>query len=172
MSCDSKMRHVAWVAGPLSAGITGLAGKRAFYTGLAAAGSLAASLALLAFRRRYSKRRARFSAPVYIKSGFDLIAGQTLTDEFEGAQLGLDSLKEAAGPGSGCRPVLKQGGEDDVFVAEGPNGDIYYSLPEEATARVQAIVPREGQGARLKQALLDVSPKYVITKQDYRSRPD
>lgn len=173
MSCESVINNIARVAAPISAGITGLAGKRAFTVGLAAAGGgLGISLVLLAFRRRHRKRPANFSEPAYIKPGFDLAAGQRLTDEFDGAQLSLDSLKEAAGPGSACRPVLKQGGEDDIFVAEGPYGDIYYSLPEEATARVQAIVPREGRGARLKQALLDVSPKYVITKQDYRSRPD
>ena len=164
MSCESKVNKVARVAAPLCAGISGLAGKRAFTIGLTAAGSsLAACLALLAFRRRHKKWRAGFLEPAYIKPGFDLAAGQRLTDEFEGAQLSLDSLKEAAGPGSACRPVLKQGGEDDIFVAEGPEGDIYYSLPEEAAAKVQAIVPREGRSGPLKQRLHDASQKNLLT---------
>lgn len=149
---------------PLSAGIPGLAGKRAFYLGLTAAGSgLGISLAMLALRRHKRKQRDRFSEKNYLKRGFDLAAGQTLTGEFGGAQLSLDSLKEAAGPGSVIRPVLKQGGEDDVFLVEGPNGDIYYFLPEETTARIQAIVPKKGQGTRLKQALDNSTLKYVIT---------
>jgi hypothetical protein len=174
MSCESAINKIARVAVPLSAGISSLAGKRAFFIGLASAGSLGASLAMLALRRHKRKQRDRFSEKNYIKRGFDLAAGQTLTGEFGGAQVSLDSLKEAAGPGSVIRPVLKQGGEDDIFLLEGPNGDIYYSLPEETTARIQAIVPKKGQGARLKQALDASGPKYVIadrvTGQEYVTR--
>lgn len=182
MSCEKGPNKIACMAGRISAGITQVANKAAYYAGansprraselatltrkvaLVGAVGAGAILAIRAVRqRRRQNSRALTGSPAYIEAGFDLDAGQTLTDEFGGACLSEQALRTVLGPGSGSKPVLKMGGEDDVFLGEGPNGHVYYSLPDDGLARVAAVVPRQGRDRELGQALDAATPKYIMT---------
>ncbi len=182
MSCEKGSNKIARMAGQISAGITQLANKAAYYAGansprraselamltqkvaLAGAIGVGVILAIRAARQRWRQNsRVLTGSPIYIEAGFDLDAGQALTDEFGGACLSEQALRTALGPGSGSKPLLKLGGEDDVFLGEGPNGHVYYSLPDDGLARVAAVVPRQGRDRELGQALDAATPKYVIT---------
>ncbi len=182
MSCEKGPNKIARLAGRIGAGIAQLAGKAAYYAGANAprrASELAsltrkAALAgvvgvgvVLALRqtarRQQPSRQVLTGSQAYLEQGFDLDAGQVLTDEFGGARLSEASLRTVLGSGNASRPVLKMGGEDDVFLGEGPNGHIYYAMPDEGTAQIAAVVPRQGQERELGGALDAATPKYVIT---------
>lgn len=174
---------MAKLAGQLGGGIARLANKAAYYAGVNSprrtselatlarkvllagivGGGAALALRQAIRRRQQPNSRVLAGSQAYIQQGFDLAAGQALTGEFGGARLSEASLKTALGPGSGSKPALKLGGEDDVFLGEGPNGHVYYSLPDEGTAQIAAVVPRQGRGRELAQALDEATPKYVIT---------
>jgi hypothetical protein len=182
MSCEKGPNKIARLAGQISAGITQVANKAAYYAGansprraselatltrqVALVGAMGAG-AILAIRavrqRRRQDSRGLTGSATYIEGGFDLEAGQALTDEFGGACLSEPALRTALGPGSVSKPVLKLSGEDDVLLGEGPNGHVYYSLPDDGLARVAAVVPRQGRDRELGQALDAATPKYVMT---------
>lgn len=183
MSCEKGSNKIAQMAGQVGAGISQLAGKVAYYAGVnslrralelatpsrpaALVGAVGASAALTVWLvsrlRQRNGGQGVASSQTYIEQGFDLEAGQLLTDEFGGARLTEPALRAALGPSSASKPVLKLGGEDDVFLGEGPNGHIYYSLPEDGTAQIAAVVPRQDREQALGQALAEATPKYVVT---------
>lgn len=95
--------------------------------------------------------------------GFDQRAGQALTNEFGGARLGMKDLEEVAGPGGQVKPILKMGGEDDVFLFDGPHGHIYFSMPDEGITQVAIVVPRSDYEQVVREALDQAIPKCIIT---------
>lgn len=181
MSCEKGPNKIARLAGQISAGITQLASKAAYYAGansprraselasltrkatLAGVIGVGVVLALRQVVRRRQNGQLLAGSEVYIQEGFDLEAGQVLTEEFGGACLSEPALRMVLGPGSVSKPALKMGGEDDVFLGEGPNGHVYYSLPDDGMAHVAAVVPWQGREKALSQALDEATPKYVIT---------
>ncbi len=183
MSCEKGPNKIGRLAGQVSAGIGWLANKAAYYAGAnaprraselasltrkaALAGAVGVGAALMLRQAARSLRRqggqVLAGSEDYIQKGFDLNAGQRLTDQFGGARLSEPAPRAALGPGSVSKPALKMGGEDDVFLGEGPNGHIYYALPDDGVAQVAAVVPRQGRERELGQALDEAAPKFVIT---------
>ena len=189
MTCENAPNRLARLAGRLGVGISQLAGKFAYYAGrngfwamprarrastlaLASrrailAGSMAAVIGLgaMAIRRRKQKNNitaAISPMAVYSPQEFDLEGGQGITEAFGGARLNAKSLELAVGPGGRSQPILKMGGEDDIFLMDGPNGHIYYATPDEGLIQIVAVIPRRGHKAELWGALDEVTPKYVI----------
>lgn len=95
--------------------------------------------------------------------GFDQSAGQTLTNEFRSAQLRIKELGEIIGSEGQIKPILKMGGEDDLFLFDGPRGHIYFSMPDEGMAQVALVVPKAEYKQEVREALDQALPKFVIT---------
>ncbi len=120
-------------------------------------------------------RRRRSAEPVGVGPGgalvdthqFDLKAGADLTAIFGGATAPVSSLTSAVGdrqqPGK-LQPLVKLGGEDDLFAAAGPRGQIAFSLPDgpEGEARIEGVLPARGRADDLSGALDGRLPKYLI----------
>jgi len=167
MSCETGPNKIARLAGQVSGGISRLAGKAAYYAGFnsprraselapfirhAALGGAIGVAAMVAVRQVRRRRRLAGSR-AYIEKGFDMVAGQALTDQYSGSRLSENSLRTVLGPGSISKPVVKMGGEDDLFLGDGPNGHIYYSLPDDGVAQINVLVPRQGREQAMAQAL-------------------
>lgn len=95
--------------------------------------------------------------------GFDQRAGQALTNEFGGAQLRIKELGEIIGSEGQIKPVLKMGGEDDLFLFDGSRGHIYFSMPDEGVAQVALVFPKAEYKQEVREALDQALPKIVIT---------
>ena len=89
--------------------------------------------------------------------------GARLTRRFGGAQVGQDALLEAVGGGT-VTPFIKQGGEDDIFLVEGPRGHIQVMWdPDQGLTTIVNVVPyRDGETDKLAAALERSAPKFVI----------
>ncbi len=86
-------------------------------------------------------------------ANFNFAQGRELTFQTHGRQVGLPALKKAVGRGARSQPLVKQSGEDDIFLMAGPRGHIHYRVPAEGTAVVLATIPQYGQEDRFFRAL-------------------
>ncbi len=173
MSCSHNSLKVA--AGAVKNGVSRLASQVAYTTRRGAGAGLVTALAggagLLALRHR----RRRGAEAVSVGPGgalvdarrFDLKAGAGLTDTFGGATAPVASLLSAVGdrqqPGK-MQPLVKLGGEDDLFAAAGPRGQVAFSLPDgpAGEARIEGVLPARGRAQKLSGALDGRLPKYLI----------
>jgi hypothetical protein len=97
------------------------------------------------------------------EDGFDQRAGEALTNEFGGAQLKIEELGDIIGSEGQIKPMLKMGGEDDIFLFDGPQGHIYFSMPDEGVAQVALVVPKVEYIQEVREVLNQALPKFVIT---------
>jgi len=117
-----------------------------------AAGLAAAGAGWAIRRRRRAKNVNRYAATLGqfyrqddFKQRFDFAAGLTLSARYGGRELAQADLKGTLGRGSTIRPLVKQGGEDDIYLAEGPAGHIHYTTNGNDSVRLVAVVPRRNK---------------------------
>lgn len=184
VSCGKYGEKISQFAAGISGGISHLASKAAYTGGnlikkfetippagqktlLYAApvtGALSAIVAVSLWARNRQKQRTQIfkTGFTYNPQEFDSEEGQKITNEFGGARLSLSTLHTLVGPNTLSKPMLKMGGEDDIFLLHGPNGHVFYSMPDENVAQIVAVVPRTGRGPELSSELNEFIPKYVV----------
>lgn len=187
MSCGRAGLKVA-VTGAVKNGVSRLASQVAYTTrtprgqsqlvqatrrgaGVGLVAALAGGAGWLALVHRHRRGTAAVSVgpggALVDAHRFDLKAGTDLTGTFSGATAPIASLLSAVGdrqqPGK-MHPLVKLGGEDDLFAADGPRGQVAFSLPDgpAGEARIEGVLPARGRADELSGALDGRLPKYLI----------
>ncbi|GAB4442663.1 MAG: hypothetical protein Kow0031_24790 [Anaerolineae bacterium] len=122
-------------------------------------------------QQRQSRVKPGPGGALYDDQTLNLRAGVDLSATFGGAYLSTASLQSAVSDrdhAGQLRPLVKLGGENDLFTAEGPRGQIAFTLPDGTAgpARIEGIIPARGREAELTGALDGRLPKYVITDEE------
>jgi hypothetical protein len=188
MSCQNNANRTTGAA--IRCGISRIASKAAYVSigivqnpdlvmsAVVAATSVwvvASSLLAQRRRRRAARRYFYMGFSRYDKEEFDRKASTPLSEKFDGAELELKSLREITGRGSRPQPLVRtEEKEADIFLMDGPNGHVHYTMPNDGTAKIIAVVPRKNRGDELAKALNAGVPKYIVvgkmTNDEYETR--